>query len=148
MPFLSTALSMSAGFHGCTAEAGDASNISTNAIITTCCERVGSTAVTANGTFGCPYNAVWNATLRSAQEFMACGTAFNAGSLCIHFQLPGAPNSESASRSMFSLRRHGFVVGLLVGVAVLSLVLNVLRRRCNVPLLARDRINRRDYLSF
>ncbi|KAJ6590367.1 hypothetical protein B0H10DRAFT_2197645 [Mycena sp. CBHHK59/15] len=117
MPYLSTDLTLSSAFNGCNAEAGVNSNMSTNAIITSCCTAVGSTAVTANGTFGCPYNVVWNATEVSTQEFGACASKLNASSACVNFEL------TNRNAAMPGLARNGVAFATLVGAALLSLVL-------------------------
>ncbi|KAJ7103923.1 hypothetical protein C8R44DRAFT_808369 [Mycena epipterygia] len=54
IPRYSTGLELSSTFFGCTAEAEGNVKSNTNDTITKCCTQVGSTATTANGSFGCP----------------------------------------------------------------------------------------------
>ncbi|KAJ7474744.1 hypothetical protein FB451DRAFT_1174175 [Mycena latifolia] len=93
---------------GCTAEAGVSSTNTSEEITQNYCQLVSkSDAVNANSTFGCPFNAVWNATEVNTLLFAISVALFNGTAACANYA-PGFGKSNSATGPMMpGLRRVG-----------------------------------------
>ncbi|KAJ6559304.1 hypothetical protein B0H10DRAFT_2216666 [Mycena sp. CBHHK59/15] len=95
-------------FHSCVAGGPNG----TNATLTTCCTAVGSSPVSANGMYGCPFNSVFDSAVNMS-TFMACTLKAGRGSFCRN---PDQPNGSSA---VIGPLQWNFATGLLlVGVVL------------------------------
>ncbi|KAJ7847658.1 hypothetical protein B0H13DRAFT_1907187 [Mycena leptocephala] len=95
------------GFLGCLVDGG---HNGTNLTLTTCCMAVGSSPVSANGSYGCPFNSAFPPENNSS--FIKCALEEDAESVCV--ELPDKNNVMRRLRMNFAM--SVLFVGVLAGI--------------------------------